>query len=147
MHARHLGQRVEEADHRFDIQRRGQHRHHDGIDVVEEAAQVIGHRTGRGIDNQLVGAIGHRGLPIAPAGGVDRQYRTFQAGATLRPARGRALRIGVRQHGALALQGRMGGQIGGDRGLADAAFGAGHQDCLHARLASGSKPAAYTATK
>ncbi|KAG0775282.1 hypothetical protein G6F22_013416 [Rhizopus arrhizus] len=75
---------------------------------------------------------------------VDGKHRAFQSGTPLRPAGAGALRVGIGDHRGLALQCRVRGQVGGDGGLAHPALGTGHQDRLHASLASGYVPRAYT---
>src|SRR5690606_29770728 len=44
------------------------------------------------------------------------------------------LRVGIHQHGVLAVAGVKAGQVGGNRGLADATLGAGNEDAEHGPL-------------
>ncbi|KAG1529440.1 hypothetical protein G6F50_017995 [Rhizopus delemar] len=96
------------------------------------------------IDDDGFGAVGQLLRPVLLAMHVDGKHRAFQSGTPLRPAGAGALRVGIGDHRGLALQCRVRGQVGGDGGLAHPALGPGHEDRLHASLASGSVPRAYT---
>ena len=144
MHARHLGQGVEEADRGLDIQRRRQHRDHDGVHMFQEMFKIVGHRAGWGVDNYPFCIFRQPRAPGALAGAVDGQDGGFQFRPALGPAGRGALRIGIHQHSALALQRELRGQVGGHRGLARATLGAGDQNRLHAHASLNGEAAGYT---
>jgi sugar (pentulose or hexulose) kinase len=89
-----------------------------------------------GIDDHALGVFGHALRQALRR--VASTGSTAWAWSARRSAQRVAERCGsASANTVLVLQRVVRGQLGGDGALADAALGAGHQDRLHARLASG----------
>ena len=131
-HPRVPRQRVEEVDAGVDVDGRRQHRDDHRVGGLQEGSEVGGHRAGGRVDDHLLGAGGQLCPPPLATGAVERQHRAVHFGAPPGPAGGGTLRVGVDQHGIASVDGRVGGEVGGDGGLAGATLRTGHEHGLHA---------------
>ena len=137
----HQQQILDEVGGGVDVDGRRQHGHQDGVHPAHVIRQLQAGHPGGGVDDEALGLWRQAHLPalgdaVALLEGGDAVDGRALAVAQAQPAHAGALRVVVQQGRHLPLCGIVGGQVGGEGGLAATALGVEDQDSMHGHLVS-----------
>ncbi len=124
-----LEQLVEEMPRRQDVENRRLQGHDHAPHQLQHMAQLLAMQAGRRVEHDMGGVLRRprRLVGFDVPGGDPRQRRRAQ----LEPFARGLLAVDVTEHDTLALAREPAGEIGRQRGLADATLGIGDQEGFH----------------